>query len=129
MDALARESCFSYVRQSRNGVEIGRQQPFFENLVKSLIPRSTSSADNEIMPNISQKNKVPGHEFLELTMYLASNNFLLHRSRASVRLYEWLRSCLNKDSLGYILSIRSPTIEAMTERSFSLLSIPKTLIQ
>jgi ankyrin repeat protein len=59
-------------------------------------------------------------DFLNLTLFLVSNNFLSASSAASKKAYEWIACRPNTALFDCILSLRGPTAEALTENLFRL---------
>ena len=93
--------------------------PSFQNLLGSLIPRSEHSATSSVTL-VTDETQPPDHRFLELIIYLCLNNFVRHRSHKNADLYELLQLLLNKKFRECMLSIRSPTSEALADTLFKL---------
>jgi hypothetical protein len=119
INTVTLRSCSRHLSQSADGANMDSNLPSFQNLLGSLIPRGEHSATSSVTL-VTEETQPPGHRFLELIIYLCLNNFVGHESHTNADLYELLRPLLNKKFLEYMLSIRSPTSEALADTVFKL---------
>lgn len=70
---------------------------------------------------ISQSQSSAAVEFLNLTLFMMSNNFLELNTDVGMEIYDWIiEGRLGPDFLDYLLSIAGPTTEALAEHLFAL---------
>jgi ankyrin repeat protein len=118
---LSEDVCSSILDQfikGANGEEISGS---ISQIVKALMPENVFSNHP-----VSTHMTVPqGHQssvlnFLNLTMFLVSNNFLGATADVSKKVYKWVKRRSNAGLLEYLLSISGPTAEALAENLFRL---------
>jgi ankyrin repeat protein len=69
---------------------------------------------------VSPVDQPSGLDFLKLTMFLVSKNFVGPIRNVSLKVYQWIREHSSAAFLEYLLSIGLPTSEALTEHLFRL---------
>jgi ankyrin repeat protein len=100
-----------------NGEEISIS---FSQAVKALMPDVFSNHPVSMQMTVSQGHQSPVLNFLNLTMFLISNNFFGETTDGSKKVYKWVKRRSNAGLLEYLLSIGGPTAEALAENLFRL---------
>jgi ankyrin repeat protein len=119
--ALSEDVCASILDQfikGADGEEISRS---FGQTVRALMPENVfSSHPVSIQMTVSQDHQSSVLNFLNLAMFLVSNNFFGATADVSKNVYKWVRRHSNAGLLEYLLSISGPTAEALAENLFRL---------
>jgi ankyrin repeat protein len=93
----------------------------FSQIAKALMPENVFSNNSVSMQmTASADHQSSVLNFLNLTMFLVSNNFLGTTSDVSKKVYEWVKRRSNAALLEHLLSISGPTAEALAENLFRL---------
>ncbi len=109
----------------------------FEQFVKGGNGEATSGSLSQKLMALMPENAFSNHpvsmqltvshghqssvlNFLNLTMFLVSNNFFGATADVSKKVYNWVKCHSNAGLLDYLLSISGPTAEALAENLFPL---------
>jgi ankyrin repeat protein len=88
--------------------------------IEALMPENVFSNSLNMQMAVPQDHQSPELNFLNLTMFLVSNNFFGATADVSNKIYEWIKRRSNAALLEYLLSINGPTSEALAENIFRL---------
>jgi ankyrin repeat protein len=118
---LSEDVCSSILDQFIKGADGEEISGSISQTVKALMPENVFSNH----PVSTQMTVPQGHQssvlnFLNLTMFLVSNNFLGATADVSKKVYNWVKRRSNAGLLEYLLSISGPTAEALAENLFRL---------
>jgi ankyrin repeat protein len=93
----------------------------FHQKLKAIMPKSIfpDSAAN-LQMTTPQSHSSAAENFLNLTLFMMSNNFFQSKSDFNTDAYNWIKRISNKKLFEYFLSFGGPTAEALTEQIFSL---------
>lgn len=93
----------------------------FNAFIEALVPANfflrNQTAEGKA---ISEGQPSPVLRFLQLTIYLVSNNLLGSTTQVSEEVYRWIRRQSNVDIIEHLLPIGGPTVEALAENLFRL---------
>ena len=93
----------------------------FNAFIRALVPANFFLSNQTAAGKaISEGHPSPVLKFLQLTMYLVSNNLLGSTTQVSEEAYKWIKRQSNVDIMEYLLLIGGPTVEALTENLFRL---------
>lgn len=91
----------------------------FSQTVKALMPENIfSNHPVSMQMTVSQGHQSSVLNFLDLTMFLVSNNFFGATADVSKKVYKWVKRGSNAGLLEYLLSIPGPTADALAENLF-----------
>ena len=118
---LSEDVCASILDRFIKGAN-GEEIPIsFSQAVKALMPENAfSNHPVSMQMTVSQGHQSPVLNFLNLTMFLISNNFFGETTDVSKKVYKWVKRRSNAGLLEYLLSIGGPTAEALAENLFRL---------
>lgn len=118
---LSEDVCASILGRFIKGAN-GEEIPIsFSQVVKALMPENVfSNHPVSMQMTVSQGHQSPVLNFLNLTMFLISNNFFGEITDGSKKVYKWVKRRSNAGLLEYLLSISGPTAEALAENLFRL---------
>jgi ankyrin repeat protein len=118
---LSEDLCSSILDQFIKGADGEEISGSISQTVKALMPENVfSNHPASIQTTVSQGHQSSVLNFLSLTMFLVSNNFLGATADVSKKVYKWVKRRSNAGLLEYLLSISGPTAEALAENLFGL---------
>ena len=118
---LSEDLCSSILDQFIKGADGEEISGSISQTVKALMPENVfSNHPASIQTTVSQGHQSSVLNFLNLTMFLVSNNFLGATADVSKKVYKWVKRRSNAGLLEYLLSISGPTAEALAENLFRL---------
>jgi len=89
--------------------------------IKALLPENIFSSNPKATNTaISQRHSSSVLQFLRLSMYLVSNNFLGSTTNVGEKVYQWIKRRSNAGLMEYLFSIGGSTVEALAENLFRL---------
>ncbi|KAH8591385.1 ankyrin repeat-containing domain protein [Bisporella sp. PMI_857] len=90
-------------------------------IIQAVLPDDLFPRDNTV-PSLAISHQEPSSnlQFLKLTIYLISNNFLPSTEGITKKVYRWIKRSVNAGLMEYLLSIGGPTVEALIESLFRL---------
>jgi ankyrin repeat protein len=88
--------------------------------IGALMPDNVFLNPLSMQMTVSQGRQSPELDFLNLTMFLVSNNFFGATADVSKKVYKWVKHRSNASLLEYLLSLSGPTSEALAENLFRL---------
>lgn len=118
---LPPDLCSSILGPSMARIDGEKLSESFDQTIQAFMPEGLFP--NHLLSKqmtASRGRQSTGLDFLSLTMFLVSNNFLGATTQISQKVYKWATSCPNNALLGYILSMNGPTAEALAENLFRL---------
>lgn len=118
---LSEDVCASILDRFTKGADGEEISISFSQAVKALIPENVFSNHLVGMQmTVSQGHQSQVLNFLNLAMFLVSNNFFGATADVSRKVYRWVKRHSNAGLLEYLLSISGPTAEALAENLFRL---------
>jgi ankyrin repeat protein len=118
---LSEDVCASILDRFIKGADGEETSISFSQAVKALMPENVFSNHLVSMQmTVSQSHQSQVLNFLNLAMFLVSNNFFGATADVSRKVYRWVKRRSNAGLLEYLLSISGPTAEALAENLFRL---------
>jgi ankyrin repeat protein len=118
---LSEDVCASILDRFTKGADGEEISISFSQAVKALMPENVFSNHLVGMQmTVSQGHQSQVLNFLNLAMFLVSNNFFGATADVSGKVYRWVKRLSNAGLLEYLLSISGPTAEALAENLFRL---------
>ncbi|KAK5049042.1 hypothetical protein LTR84_005464 [Exophiala bonariae] len=97
-----------------------RSSAFHRNL-KAALPRYVVNGHAaDLQTTRTSSNSLHAVDFLNLTLFIFSNNLLRPDFDTSSKAYEWIKRHSTACLIEYLLSINEPTVEALAEQIFAL---------
>lgn len=111
-------SIFQHLGRHTNGEH--PLKAFRQNL-EALLPKSIINCHpTHLQMAPTSWNSSDAINFLDLTLFMVSNNCFDPDSDASKQVYQWIRDHSNAGLFEYLLSVNGPTVEALAEQLFYL---------
>ncbi|OQU94322.1 Ankyrin repeat-containing protein [Cladophialophora immunda] len=110
----------SIVDHFQKGADRDDPPTAFSRNLNALMPENLVSSNTANLQMTLPQPSSPAVDFLNLTLFMASNKLFTQDSDISKNLYGWIKRRSNVGLLESLLSVGGPTAEALAEQVFAL---------